>query len=172
MPKTRIEHTFDCSEETLWQTLFFDEEFTRRLYKDTLRFPVWRLIEQKDSGDTMTRKVEVQPLVENVPGPIKKVLGDRFGYIEEGTFDRKKHHYRFRVIPSSMPDKTTIAGAMYSERLGDNKVKRIVDFDIEVRVMMIGKMIEQKSIEDTRASYDKMAVFLRSYLKEKGQSAP
>jgi hypothetical protein len=172
MPKTRIEHTFDCSEDTLWQTLFFDEEFTRRLYKDTLRFPVWRLIEQKVTDDTMIRKVEVQPLVENVPGPIKKVLGDRFGYIEQGTFDKKKHRYRFRVIPTSMPDKTTIDGEMYSEPLGDNRVKRIVDFNIEVRVMMIGKMIEQKSIDDTRASYDKMAIFLRSYLKEKSPPAP
>ena len=171
MPKTRIEHTFDCSEDTLWQTLFFDEEFTRRLYKDTLRFPVWRLIEQKVTDDTMIRKVEVQPLVENVPGPIKKVLGDRFGYIEQGTFDKKKHRYRFRVIPTSMPDKTTIDGEMYSEPLGDNRVKRIVDFNIEVRVMMIGKMIEQKSIDDTRASYDKMATFLRSYLKEKAPPA-
>jgi hypothetical protein len=172
MPKTRIEHTFDCSEDTLWNTVLFNEDFSRRLYKDTLRFPVWRLVETTDSGDTVFRKVEVQPLVENVPGPIKKVLGDRFGYTEEGTFDRKKHRYTFRVIPSSMPDKTTISGVMYSEPLGDNKVKRIVDFEVEVRIMMIGKMIEQKSIDDTRASYDKMAVFLRSYLKEKGQSAP
>ena len=57
MPKTRIEHTFDCSEDTLWSTVLFNEEFSRRLYKDTLRFPVWRLLEQKDSGDTVFRKV-------------------------------------------------------------------------------------------------------------------
>jgi hypothetical protein len=172
MAKTRIEHTFDCSEATLWQILFFDEAFTRRLYLDTLRFPVWRVLEQKLTDETLVRKVEVQPLVENVPGPIKKVLGDRFGYIEEGTLERKKNRYRFRVIPSSMPDKTTISGEMYSEPLGDNRVKRVVEFSIDVRIMMLGKMIEQKSIDDTKASYDKMATFLRTYLKEKSQSAP
>ena len=172
MAKTRIEHTFDCSEATLWQILFFDDDFTRRLYVETLRFPVWRVLEQKLTDETLVRKVEVQPLVENVPGPIKRVLGDRFAYIEEGTLDRKKNRYRFRVIPSSMADKTQIGGEMYSEPVGDNRVKRIVDFNVEVKIMMIGKIIEQKSIDDTKASYDKTAVFLRSYLKEKSQSAP
>jgi hypothetical protein len=36
--------------------------------------------------------------------------------------------------------------------------------------MMLGKIVEQKTIEDTRASYEKMAVFFRQYLKEKAGS--
>ena len=172
MAKTRIEHTFDCSEARLWQTLFFDDEFTRRLYIDTLRFPVWRVLEQKLTDETLVRKVEVQPLVENVPGPVRKILGDRFAYVEEGTLDRKRNRYRFRVVPSSMADKTQIAGEMYSEPSGESRVKRIVEIGVEVKIMMIGKIIEQKSIDDTRLSYDKMAAFLRTYLKEKPQSAP
>lgn len=167
MAKTRIEHTFDCSEDVLWQTLFFDDEFSRRLYTVALRFPVWRVLEQKITDETLVRKVEVQPLVENVPGPVKKILGDRFAYVEEGTLDRQRKRYRFRVIPSAMPDKTQIAGEMYSEALGDNRVKRIVELSVDVKVMMIGKMIEQRTIDDTNASYDKMAAFLRTYLKEK-----
>ena len=95
------------------------------------------------------------------------MLGDRFGYVEEGTLDRKRNRYRFRVIPSAMPDKTQISGEMYSEPLGDSRVKRIVEFNIDVKIMMIGKIIEQKSIDDTTASYEKMASFLRRYLKEK-----
>ena len=51
---------------------------------------MWRVLEQKLTDETLIRKVEVHPLVENMPGPIKKVLGDRFGYVEEGTLDRKK----------------------------------------------------------------------------------
>ena len=131
---------------------------------------MWRVLEQKPPR-TRWFEVEVQ-LVENVPGAMKKVLGDRFGYIEEGTLDRKRNRYRFRATPSSMADKTQIGGEMYSEPVGDNRVKRIVDFSIEVKMMMIGKIIEQRSIDDTKASYDKMASFLRSYLKEKAVSSP
>ena len=43
-----------------------------------------------------------------------------------------------------------------------------MEFSVEIKVMMLGKLVEQRTIEDTRASYDKMAVFLRQYLKEKG----
>jgi hypothetical protein len=95
-------------------------------------------------------------------------MGDRFGYVEEGKLDRKANRYKFRVIPSAMPDKTHISGEMRTERLGDKKIRRVVDFSVDVKVMMIGKLIEQKTIEDTRASYDKGAVLLRQYLKEKG----
>ncbi len=167
MATTRIQHDFDCTEATFWQVSFFDEEFSRRLYFDTLRFPSWRVADQKVTDETLERKIVVQPLVENMPGAIKKVLGDRFSYTEEGRLDRKQNRYRFRITPSTMPDKTHISGEMYTERLDEKRIRRIVEFSVDVKVMMIGKLIEQKTIEDTRASYDKMAVFLRSYLKEK-----
>jgi hypothetical protein len=96
------------------------------------------------------------------------VVGDRFGYVEEGKLDRKQNRYRFRVIPTAMPDKTHISGEMRTERLDDARCRRIVEFSVEVKVMMLGKIVEQKTIEDTRASYDKMAVFFKQYLKEKG----
>src|SRR5256885_2333911 len=174
MPSTRIAHEFDCSEETLWKILFFDPEFNRRLYGETLKFPVWKVLEEKVTDDAVERRIEVQPFVENVPAPIKKVLGDRFGYIEQGTLDRKRNRYRFRIIPSSMADKTHISGEMHTERLGDRRVLRVVEFEIEVKVFMVGKLVEQRTIDDTRASYEKMAAFLRQYLKEKAtpQSPP
>ena len=168
MATTRIEHDFDCDEATFWKLTFLDEEFNRRLYFETLKFPVWKIVDQKITDDFIERKVEVQPLIEHLPSTIKKVMGDRFAYVEEGKLDRKANRYRFRVIPSAMQDKTHISGEMRTERLGDKKVRRIVDFSVEVKVMMIGKIVEQKTIEDTRASYDKMAVVFRQYLKEKG----
>jgi CRISPR/Cas system-associated protein Cas10 (large subunit of type III CRISPR-Cas system) len=170
MASTRIEHEFDCTEATFWQLTFFDQEFNRRLYLESLKFPVWKVVEEKITDDTLERRVEVQPLVENVPGPVKKLLGDRFGYVEEGKLDRKQNRYRFRVIPSAMPDKTQISGEMRTERLGDTRIRRVVEFSVEIKVMMLGKIVEQKTIEDTRASYEKMAVFFRQYLKEKAGS--
>jgi hypothetical protein len=168
MASTRIEHEFDCSEATLWQLTFFDEEFNRRLYLEALRFPVWKVLEQKVTDDAVVRRVQVEPLIENLPGPLKKAFGDRFGYVEEGTFDRKQNRYRFRVLPSTMADKTHISGEMRSEPLGDKRVRRIVEFSVEVKIMMLGKLVEQKTIEDTRGSYDKTAVFMRQYIREKG----
>jgi hypothetical protein len=170
MPNATISHDFDCTEATLWQVTFLDPEFNRRLYLETLRFPVWKVLSEKVTDDALERRVEVQPLVENLPGPLKKALGDRFGYVEEGKLDRKQNRYRFRIVPGAMTDKTHISGEMRTEPIGDKRVRRVVELSVEVKVMMIGKLVEQKTIEDTRASYDKMAAFLTRYLKEKGLS--
>jgi hypothetical protein len=170
MASTRIQHEFECSESAFWELSFLNEDFNRRLYLEELRFPAWRVLEQQVSDQSIRRRVEVEPLVEDIPAPIKKMMGERCGYIEEGTFDRVKRRYTFRVIPGAMPDKTDISGEMYCEVLGDHKIRRIVEFRIDVKVFMVGKLVEQKSIDDTRASYDKMATFLRSYLREKGIS--
>jgi len=171
MTSTRIAHDFDCSEATLFDICFFDEKFDRRLYLETLRFPVWRILENRVTDDKVERVIEVQPLVENVPSALAKLLGDRFGYREEGTLDRRNLRYRFKVVPAAMADKTTITGEMYAEKLGDDRVRRIIEFSIDVKIFGLGRMIEQKTISDTRESYDKMAVALRAYLKEKrGQS--
>jgi hypothetical protein len=173
MTSTRISHEFECSEATLFDICFFDEEFNRRLYLETLKFPVWRVLEHHLTDDKLERKVEVQPAIDNVPPALRKILGDRFGYVEEGTLDRRALRYRFRVIPAAMPDKTTIKGELYAEKLGDARVRRVVEFSIDVKVFGIGKMVEQKAIADTQESYDKMAAFLRGYLKEKAaRSAP
>jgi hypothetical protein len=167
MITTRIQHDFDCSEATLFEICFFDDEFNRRLYLEKLKFPVWRVIEHRLTDDKLERVVEVQPLVENVPAALRKLLGDRFGYREEGTLDRRALRYQFRVVPAAMADRTTITGVMYAEKQGDNRVRRVVEFTIDVRVFAVGKMVEQKTIDDTRQSYDKMAVFLQSYLRER-----
>jgi hypothetical protein len=168
MATTRIEHEFDCDEATFWRVTIFEDEFNKKLYFETLKFPVWKIVDQKITDDFVERKVEVQPLIEHLPSAMKKVMGDRFGYVEQGKLDRKANRYTFRVLPSAMPDKTHISGEMRTERLGDKKIRRVVDFSVEVKVMMIGKLIEQKTIDDTRASYDKGAVLLRQFLKEKG----
>jgi hypothetical protein len=166
MPTVKIAHEFDCDEQTLWKMCFFDEEYTRRLYHETLRFPVYRMLDQKLTDDALVRRIEIQPLIENVPGAIKGVLGDKFGYVEEGTLDRTVQRYRFRIVPNVLPEKTTISGEMFSEKVSDDRTRRIVSFSIEVKVFAVGRVLEQKTIDDTKASYDKIAVFTRDYLKQ------
>ncbi|MET0595226.1 MAG: DUF2505 family protein [Polyangiaceae bacterium] len=168
MATARIQHDFDCSEAALWQVFFFDEEYNKRLYLDTLKFPMWKVIDQKVTDLTLERRVEIHPVVDNLPGPLKALVGDKFHYIEEGKLDRKTNRYTFRALPSTLADKTTIAGEMYPEKLGDDRCRRIIDFKVDVKIMIVGKVAEAKTIDDTKSNYDRAAVFTRTYLKEKG----
>jgi hypothetical protein len=163
----RIQHEFDCDDDTLWKVCLFDEDYSRRLYIETLRFPVWRITEQRETDTTVVRTVEVQPLMGNLSGPLRGVVGDRLAYVEHGTFDRKAKRYRFRIVPNVMPEKTNITGEMYTERLGDNRVRRVIDSQVEVKVFAVGRVIEQRTVDDTKASHERIAAFTRKYLAEK-----
>src|SRR5688500_17961642 len=48
MAEARIEHVFNCSEETFWTKLFFDQEYNRRLFTEELAFPVWKEVSKED----------------------------------------------------------------------------------------------------------------------------
>jgi hypothetical protein len=162
-----IQHEFDCDDDTLWHLCLFDDDYSRRLYIETLGFPIWRLKERLITDETLVRTVEIQPLLEDLSGPIRSVVGNRFAYVEHGTFDRKAKYYRFRITPNVLPEKTDITGDMYTERLGDRKVRRVINTRVQVNVFAVGRVIEQRTIDDTKASHERIAAFTRKYLTEK-----
>ena len=57
--------------------------------------------------------------------PVEKVLGDRFGYEEVGTFDRDRSEWRWEMIPNTMRDKLFTRGMVRAEKVGDNQTRRI-----------------------------------------------
>jgi hypothetical protein len=168
MPEITLRHDFECDEDTYWHKIVFDRDFNRRLYLEALRFPAYELLEQKEDDQRLTRKVHIDPPLGNLPGPVKKVIGDRFSYVEEGTFDKKTRRYAFKVTPSTMADKSKNFGELYCEKLGDKRLVRVAKITVEVKVFMIGGMVEEKIMTDLRNSYDAAAKFTREFLKEKG----
>jgi hypothetical protein len=162
-----FKHELDCEGSTYWEKCVLTEEFNRRLYGEILKFPKFELVEQKEDGDLVRRKVRIEPPLTGLPGPAKKVIGDRMSYLEEGTYDRKSGRYTFKVTPSTMPDKVKTAGEIWCEAIGEKKCRRIAKIHIEVKVFMVGGMIEDKIAADLRKSYDAAASFTNTYVREK-----
>ena len=157
-----IQHEFDCSESTFWEVAFFDEEFSRRLYLEELEgFRRGRCSSKRCQRPRCAAVWRSNLWSRTSPAPVKKLKENGFGYVEEGELDRVKGRYTFKVIPGgSMADKTRTSRAKSDcEPLGDKRVRRVVDFKVDIKIFMVGKRIEQKSIDDTSASYDKMAAF-------------
>lgn len=163
-----IRHEMNVDEDTYWEKCVLAPEYNRRLFLEELKFQKWELVEQKDNGDTVTRRVKAEPEPKNLPGPVKKVVGDSLGYTEDGTFDRKRKVYSFKTIPAALSDKLKIEGTMRAERLGDKKIARIVEVRVEVKIMLIGGMIEDRIVSDLKASYAKAAEFTNKWVAEKG----
>ncbi|MFO0670312.1 MAG: DUF2505 domain-containing protein [Polyangiaceae bacterium] len=159
---------FDCSEHAFWHDCTFSEDFNKRLYFDVLKFPGWKVLEQKDVGDgVLVRRVHIDPPVAGLPGPVAKAIGDKFSYVEEGRFDPKKNRYEFSVKPSTAADKSKTTGALWTEPLGENRCVRHAKVDVEVKIFMIGGMVEEKIVSDLKKSYEATARFIGQYLKEK-----
>ncbi|MFO0679639.1 MAG: DUF2505 family protein [Polyangiaceae bacterium] len=167
MAEITIRHELDCDEDTFWKCVF-DDEYNRRLYLERLQFPGYKILEQKDEATSILRKVHIDPPVAGLPGPVKKLVGDRLSYVEEGTFDKAKKRYTFTVRPSTLAEKTSTKGDLWTEKLGDKRVARLAKVTVEVKVFAVGGLVEDKIIGDLRASYEAAARFTNEYVKEKG----
>lgn len=167
MTEITIRHELECDEETYWKCVFA-EDYNRRLYKETLKFPGYELVDQKEDDQKIFRKVHVDPPTGSMPAAVKKVVGDKLSWIEEGTFDKGSKRYSFKVVPSAMPEKIQNRGVLWTEKLEGKRCVRLAQISIEVKVFMVGSIIEERLITDLRASYETAAKFTNEYVKEKG----
>ncbi|MFO0640128.1 MAG: DUF2505 family protein [Polyangiaceae bacterium] len=165
MAETTIVDEFECTEETYWTKCHFDPEYNRRLYLEQLKFPGWKLLETKTEGDKTTRRVHLDPPVGNLPGPVKKLIGDSFSYTEVGTYDKKTGRYTFTITPSTMADKTKTEGEIWCESIGEKKIKRYARIRVDVKIMMVGGLVEDKVMGDLKASYASAAPFTGAFVK-------
>lgn len=170
MTQVRFEHTYECSEDTFWNQIFFDEDYNRRLYLEGLRFHEWREIERQDQGEALRRTVEVVPRIGDLPGPLKKVVGDGIRYKEIGNYDKNRRRYRIEVVPNSLADKLSVTGELFTEPLGEARCRRVFQGDVTAKIFGIGGMLEKRLIEDMQKSYARGAEFTNGYIREKGLS--
>jgi hypothetical protein len=163
MGKFTMNHDLDCGTERFWK-LFFDRDFNAKLYQ-ALEFPEWTLVEQREEEKEIHRVVRATPKLD-VPGPVAKVLGDRFSYTETGRFDRASNVYTFAIKPSSMADKMKNEGKITCEPRGEGKSRRVVDVTLEAKIFGIGGLLEGSFEKSYRGGYGKGAEFINRWAKE------
>ncbi len=167
MADTRIEHIYNCSEDTFWNKLFFDEEYNRRLFKEALEFPVYEQTEFKETDSEVRRSIKVVPKLGPMPGPLKAVIGEGIGYVENGVFDKKARRYTIDITPNKLSDKVTIKGKLYTEPKGEGKCNRVFECTVTAKIFGVGGMLEKRVITDMQESYAKGAKFSNEYIAEK-----
>lgn len=163
MGKFTITHEIQCNAETFWKT-FFDKDFNVKLYKEVLGFPEFNIVEQRETDGGLVRKISGVPKME-LPGPIAKLLGSGFRYTEDGTFDKAKGLWRWKLTPSTLADKTRNEGSMRIEPIGDAKVRRIADLEIEAKIFGVGGLMESTFEKQLREGWDKSAVYMNNWVK-------
>jgi hypothetical protein len=166
--KARIEHVFNCSPETYWTKIFFDEEYNRRTFLEALGFESWKQVSLDETEAETKRVVDAVPKMAVLPAPLKKFAESGLGYREVATFDKKGRRLKIEVEPSSLKGKLSISGTITCEPAGDSKCRRVYETTIEAKVFGVGGMIEKRILQDVEKSYAEAAVFTNKFIAEKG----
>lgn len=166
MPTITLKHEINCDEARFWE-LFMDKDFNEKLYKEGLGFPEWRIIEQVETDTEIKRTTTGRPKLANVPGPVAKILGDRFGYTETGSMSKANKVWKYKLTPSTMADKIKQEGTMRIEPVGEGKVRRVVDLLIEAKIFAIGGMVESTTEKQLTDGWNDSAKFMNKWIADK-----
>lgn len=154
-----IRHELPMSVERFWAEIFRSEEFNRALYIEHMgcgyELEVW-------DPATGERRARVWPN-KNVPQALIPLIGDKLGFVEEGTCDDDAERYDFRVVPSSFSERIRVGGTVVTRPLSEQTCERTVTFEIEARMFGIGRLVENLLESGTRDSYDKNLSFIKAY---------
>lgn len=169
MGKFTVKHEINCNADTFWK-IFFDKEFNETLFLKELGFPQYKILDARETDTQVIRKISGQPKM-NLPGPVAKIMGSGFSYTEEGSWDKNTKVWRWKMTPSTLADKMRNEGTMRIEPIGENRVRRIADIDIEAKIFGVGGLIESSAEKELRNGWDHSAVFMNKWLADPSRKA-
>ena len=167
MAEITLRHELACSVQDYWDKCVFDNDFNQKLYVEKLHFHSFVGTPSVETAERRTKKCTMEPPLTGIPGPVKKAIGDALKYSEDGYLDKKTGRYTSTIVPSTFADKTHVEAELWCEPSPSgnaNKCVRQVRVKVEVKVFMLGSMVEEKIMKDLRSSYDAEAAFVREWV--------
>lgn len=162
MQRQHMDHEIACSPARLWE-LYFDDAFNVEMYERGLGFPSCKIVEHRDDGKVVHRRMAMIPKVE-LPGPVAKLVGDKVGFEEIGDWVRSEGVFRWKMVLAAFGDKVRVAGEMRVVEHGAGKCRRLVDFEVEAKVFGIGKVIESTAADNTIDGWNRSAKWINQWL--------
>ena len=165
MKKITLTHEINCSEERFWE-LFFDDAFNTALFRDHLSFPKYEILNLKRHDDgRVDRTVRGVPKMD-VPKALQKVLGDGFGYDEDGSYDPKTGTWTWKMKPNTLAGKLRTEGTVRCEKVSDDKCRRVAVIELEAKVFGVGGLLESTTEKEMRTGWDSSAAYMNEWIKK------
>lgn len=167
--KKVVRHRFPIHKQQYWNQVFFDEEYNRGL---SAALGNANMEVQEQSGDVATSLKRVTcctPALE-MPGALRKLLGDSVTYTESGRWDAKTGRWKFEMTTSTLGDKVKTTGVIWAEDHGD-EMERICEVEFAVKIFGVGSMIEKFLCDSMLDNQKKAAAFTSEFIRKKGLCA-
>jgi hypothetical protein len=160
--KLTLTYGWDCTPDTFW-ALYYDPEFTLRLYLEALGSTSAEIVSQEgdlDSGLVRTLRYGQRP---PMPGPVRKIFGEEVVTTEVSTFDPQTSTTTFVMTPGTMADKTRIHGSIELAVEGGSTMETFL-LEAQVKIFGAGPIVERFIEHTAREMQEKSVDFMRSEL--------
>lgn len=170
MIRQSLEHEIHCPAERMW-ALFFDDQFNVDMYVGGLGFPKCEVVEKRDDGKILHRKMECVPKAD-LPRALVKIIGDKTGYAEIGDWVRSAGEWRWKLNLFAFGDKVDVGGTMRLEPLPNGHCLRVTPFHVEAHVFGIKKLVEKASADNVANGWNSSAAWINGWLAKNPAKNP
>jgi hypothetical protein len=161
MTEFSIIHEFETDAQGFWR-IFLDNEFQNEMYRAA---GMQRTeIRREDLAD---RTVIVAECIADrqLPAIVRSLLGGNpLGYTETLTFHKPTSQLEQQIEMGVLTDRIRFNGALAVEKLADDHVRRCYSGAINVNIALMGKKIEQSTVNEMKRTHDHAAELMRAWL--------
>jgi len=159
----RIVDRYHMTVDRFWNEVFFDTAFTDGLYRDGLGFEGCELISDRvESDGNRERTIKVFPRLE-MPGPVKKLLGNRFYYLETGRYDARRQRWVADLTIPKVGRRLSLRTTMWLEPRGEDESDRYAEIEVNVKVFGLKTLFERFAEKSLREGYANATRFTNAY---------
>jgi hypothetical protein len=143
--------------------LYLDDAYDRAQYIDGLHYPSYELVERMETDAEIRRTTRIMPKLD-LPGPVAKLFGSRFGYLEAGRFDKPTQVWTSTTTPNMLQGKLHTTTKVHVEPVSGGRCKRIIEIEIEAKVFAIGGLVESSLEKNLRAGWAGVLAYMNQRL--------
>lgn len=157
-----LEHSFGAPVEVVTEAV--NDDAYQAMLEDLPNLGERRVTEFTEAPDGSIHRVVRYKLGAQLPAPVVAVLGETATWDEIGDFDSSARTWTFEIKPHVLAGRLRCHGTYSFVRDGDQRSKRLVDVDLEVKVPLVGVRAEREIKKGLVETMDAEARLLSDYL--------
>ncbi len=150
--------------------LAFDPSFEKRISIEGMGNQACEILSRSVDGPVWTMHSRITP-PDNMPAFIKKLVGGGFSMEDRRSHSKGAMEASGELSPSALRDKVKMGYKLRLVADGDQACRRIMDWEIEVKIFGIGGQVEKFIASEIEKGLDASARFFNQHGSQHGKAS-